>query len=54
MPGYLNVTLGTLDDSSSFTPQVTIFARNQKPWDLAATGLPTFEAQPGWDPSDGI
>jgi hypothetical protein len=54
MPGFLNVTLGTLDDSSSFTPQVTIFARNRKPWDLVAIGLPTFEAQRGWEPSDGI
>ena len=54
MPGYLNVTLGTLDDSSSFAPQVTIFARNRKPWDLVAIGLPMFEAQPGWEPSDGI
>ena len=54
MPGFLNVTLGTLDDSSSFTPQVTIFARNRKPWDLVAIGLPTFEAQPGWEPPDRI
>ena len=54
MPGYLNVTLGTLDDSSSFTLQVAIFTRNRKPWDLVAIGLPTFEAQPRWGPSDGI
>jgi hypothetical protein len=54
MPGYLTVTLGTLDDSSSFAPQVTVFGRNRKPWDVMDSALPTFEAQPGWKPADGI
>ena len=52
MMGFLTITLGTLDDSSDLEPEVTIFARNRKPWDAMDEDLLTFEAQPGWKPQD--
>lgn len=52
--GYLTISLGTFDDSSVFQPQVAIFARNRKPWDKMDSALPIFEAQPDWDPADGV
>jgi len=51
---YLTISLGTLDDCSLFEPQVTIFARNRKPWDAMDEALPTFATQPDWKPSDGV
>lgn len=54
MMGFSTITLGTLDDSSEFEPQVTIFARNRKAWGIVDESLPTFDAQPDWQPEDGI
>ncbi len=54
MIGFVTITLGTLDDSSEFEPQVVVFARNRKPWDVMDQSLPTFEAQPDWKPADGV
>jgi len=51
---YLTIGLGTFDDSSNIEPQVVVFARNKKPWDLIDATLPTFETQPDWKPDDGI
>ena len=53
MPGFLTVSLGTLDDSSDFEPEVVIFARNRKPWDTMDESVETFETQPKWDPLQG-
>lgn len=50
MPGFVTISLGTLDDSSMFEPVVTIFARNRKPWDAMDDSIATFEAQPQWRP----
>ncbi len=36
MMGFSTITLGTLDDSSEFEPQVTIFARNRKAWGIGS------------------
>lgn len=52
MPGFLTVSLGTLEDSSDFKPEVTVFARNRKSWDVMDESLATFDAQPGWKPGD--
>lgn len=52
MPGYVTITLGTLDDSSMFEPAVVVFARNRRPWDVMDRELPTFDAQPAWRPED--
>lgn len=48
--GHVTVSLGTLDDSSALQPQVTIFARNRKPWDLMSEDIATFADQPDWKP----
>ena len=53
MDGFVTIGLGTLDDSDGLTPQVAIFARNRKSWDLADPQVTYFEAQPGWKPADG-
>ena len=50
MPGFVTVSLGTLDDSSAFQPSVTIFARNRKPWDAMDDSVATYDAQPEWRP----
>ncbi len=52
--GYVTVTLGTIDDSSKFEPQVVIFAGNRRTWDLMDESLPTFETEPDWKPEDGV
>jgi hypothetical protein len=54
MEGYLTIALGTLDDSSGFEPQVVVFARSRKPWDIMDESLPTFDAQPNWKPGDAV
>ncbi len=51
---YLTITLGTLDDSSRFEPDVTVFARNRKSWDVMDEAIPTFGTQPAWKPNDGL
>ncbi|PHS76663.1 MAG: aldehyde-activating protein [Rhodospirillaceae bacterium] len=49
---YVTVTLGTIDNSNEFEPQVVVFARNQKLWDVIEGNLPTFDAQPDWKPKE--
>jgi len=50
MPGFVTVSLGTMDDSSTFQPSVVIFARNRKAWDAMDDSIATFDAQPEWRP----
>lgn len=50
MPGFVTITLGTLEDSSDFTPEVTIFSRNCNKWDIMDTTLLSFDTQPDWKP----
>ncbi len=52
MEGFVTVSLGTLDDSSTFKPEVVIFASNKKTWDIMSDTLPTFLAQPEWSPEN--
>ncbi|MDQ0463318.1 hypothetical protein QO010_001066 [Caulobacter ginsengisoli] len=54
MPGFMTVTLGTLDDSDHLAPQVVVFARNRRAWDVMDPAVQTFETQPGWTPKDGV
>jgi len=54
MPGFMTVTVGTLDDSSSLVPQITVFARTRRSWDVMDEALPTYAAQPDWNPSKPI
>jgi hypothetical protein len=54
MTGFVTVSVGTLDDPDTVTPQVVIFARSRRHWDSASSGdLITFDAQPSWKPEDG-
>lgn len=53
MPGFMTVTLGTLDEPDSLTPQVAIFTRTRRRWDSAGDGVAMFETQPDWKPRDG-
>jgi hypothetical protein len=54
MPGFMTVTLGTLDEPDLLTPQVAVFARTRRHWDLIDTSVQSFNTQPGWKPGDGV
>ena len=54
MPGFRTVTLGTLDEPDQLTPQVAIFARTRRQWDLIGASVPSFDTQPGWKPGNGV
>lgn len=49
---YITISLGSLDDSSMFKPEVVVFARNKKPWDLMDDTLLTFDERPDWKPEN--
>ena len=51
MEGFITLSLGTMNDSAAFKPEVTVFARNCKPWDIVDESTETFDAQPLWDPN---
>jgi hypothetical protein len=51
MPGFVTISLGLFDDSSSFKPEVAIFARSRCAWDREDASVATFEAQPEWRPA---
>ena len=53
MAGFVTITLGSLDDSTAFKPEVTVFVRNRRPWDVMDEALMSFDAQPAWKPGDG-
>jgi hypothetical protein len=52
MPGFVTITLGTIDNSTEFKPEVVIFSRNKKKWDTMSDSLMVFETQPDWNPED--
>jgi hypothetical protein len=54
MEGFVTVSVGTLDDPDRVTPQVAVFARSRRHWDLMDQALPTFPTQPEWKPEDGV
>jgi hypothetical protein len=54
MPGFMTVSLGTLDAPDTLKPQVAIFSRTRRQWDMMDPSVATFEAQPAWKPSDGV
>ena len=54
MPGVMTVCMGTLDGSDGMLPEVEIFVRNRRDWDLENLNIQSFDAQPGWKPEDGI
>ena len=46
MQGIVLLSAGTLDDPSTYKPQVAIFTRSRPAWATVAGGLPEFEAAP--------
>ena len=54
MPGFMTVTLGTLDRPDLLTPQVAVFARTRRAWDTMDSSVATFDAQPSWKPADRV
>jgi hypothetical protein len=50
MPGFLTVTLGTLDTPDALTPTVAVFARTRPNWDVIDPSVSSFDGQPGWKP----
>jgi hypothetical protein len=54
MPGVMTVTLGTLDEPDPLTPQVAIFTRSRRQWDVIDTSVANFDAQPSWNPTDSV
>ena len=54
MPGFMTVSLGTLDTPDALKPQVAVFARTRRQWDVMDPSVATFDAQPSWKPSDGV
>lgn len=51
MPGFMTVTLGTLDQPDGLVPEVAIFARTRRAWDMMDPALASFDDQPGWTPA---
>ena len=54
MPGFMTVSVGTLDDPDDLKPQVAIFTRSRRAWDVMDPALASYEAQPGWKPADAV
>jgi hypothetical protein len=50
----MTVTLGTLDEPDPLTPQVAIFTRSRRQWDVIDTSVANFDAQPSWKPTDSV
>lgn len=54
MPGFMTVSMGTLDASDGLMPQVEIFIRTRRDWDRPNPDIQSYDAQPGWKPENGI
>lgn len=54
MPGFMTVTMGTLDASDHLVPQVAIFTRTRRAWDTNDQSVQSYEAQPSWTPADPV
>jgi hypothetical protein len=50
MPGFMTVMMGTLDAHEGLSPQVTIFTRTCRHWDVVDPVTQTFATQPAWKP----
>ena len=52
MPGFITATAGTLDQSETLSPQVAIFARNRRAWDVMDLWLPSRRSRLGGQPKE--
>jgi hypothetical protein len=46
MPGMYGVNAGCLEDTSTYRPQLTAYAKRVQAWDRLAEGVPSFPAMP--------
>ncbi len=53
MKGFITISLGTMDDSANLVPEVSVFDRNRKPWDVMGESIMVFDTQPDWKPEGG-
>jgi hypothetical protein len=51
MPGFMTVAMGTLDAHEGLSPQVAIFTRSRRHWDLVDPMTQAFDTQPNWKPN---
>jgi hypothetical protein len=51
MHGFVTLSLGAFEDTAGLEPQVAIFTRTRRPWDLLGDSVQCFETQPGWRPT---
>lgn len=47
---YITISLGTMDNSSEFMPEVAIYAEHLNGWDNLQPGILTFDKLPLWKP----
>ena len=52
--GYVTVSLGTLDDTNDFKPEVVVFAENRNHWDLMDESIESYNGQPDWKPNKDL
>ena len=45
-PGLKIIKVGTLDDPSQFTPQMSVWTSSAQPWSLVHADIPKFEKDP--------
>ena len=45
-PTMIGITAGSLDDPSVYKPQIVVFAKTDRAWDLIAADLPRFPGMP--------
>lgn len=45
-PGMLNVTAGTVDDNSWFSPQRVLYTKERPAWDVTTADVPTYAGMP--------
>lgn len=50
LPGYLTLTLGTMDDARGLAVEVVIFERDKPHWDRMGQEVVSFATQPDWKP----
>jgi len=45
-PGFINVAVGAVDDSSWFDPEWVFYKRSQPAWDITTEDIPYYDAMP--------
>ena len=45
-PGMINVTAGSVDDNSWFSPQRVLYKKAQPAWDITTEDVPCYDAMP--------